>query len=235
MKYFVNFMGVLFCLCFLGCVTSDPIGGTKGGAVIPERYSLPPSQQELPKAAEGAIYNGNSKNIYQDTRARNIGDIVMVKIVETSSGVKNAETKTSKDTNFKGGFSDLFGIEKIYSNITNYTPSLTSINAILAKDFEGKGDTQRSSTVTATISARVMEVTMNGNLIIRGYREVRVNNETQHIILSGIIRPEDISQDNSILSSVIADARIEYNGTGVISNKQQPGWFANVTDVLWPF
>ena len=90
-------------------------------------------------------------------------------------------------------------------------------------------------TVTATISARVVNVTMEGNLVIQGYRETRVNNETQFIILSGLVRPRDISANNSIKSTHIANARIEYSGTGVISDKQQPGWLAQTVDIIWPF
>ena len=101
--------------------------------------------------------------------------------------------------------------------------------------INGDGETTRDNTMTATISARVIDVTMDGNMVIQGYREVKTNNETQHIILSGIIRPQDISSDNSVLSSYIADARIEYSGTGVLTDKQRPGWFARVFDVVWPF
>ena len=76
---------------------------------------------------------------------------------------------------------------------------------------------------------------MEGNLVIQGYREIRVNNETQFLIVSGIVRPQDISPDNSVKSTFIANARIEYSGTGVISEKQQPGWLARGLDILWPF
>jgi len=235
MKIYAILLAILF-MGSSGCVSTGQVDSSSQPPPIPERYSLPPAPRELPVAAEGAIYNANSGSLYRDTRARSIGDIVLVKIVETSSGVKNAETKTSRDTNLKGGVSSLFGYETLFAGKDgNHIPSLASMNATLAKDFEGKGDTQRSSTVTATISARVIDVTMNGNLQIRGYREVRVNNETQHIILSGLVRPEDVAQDNSVLSSLIADARIEYSGTGALSDKQQPGWFANLTDVVWPF
>lgn len=222
-------------MCF-GCVTAGPTDkAAQTGQPLPERYSLPPAQKQLTPAAEGSIYSEKSKNIYQDTRARNIGDILMVKIVETSSGNKKAETTTTRDSTISGGLSSLFGYEKLFSGTGNHTPSPTSISATLSKDFTGTGETKRDSTVTATLSARVVDITMDGNLMVRGYREVRVNNETQHIILSGIVRPEDISADNSVLSSYIADARIEYNGSGVISNKQQPGWLANLLDVAWPF
>lgn len=203
---------------------------------IPERYSLPLAEEKIIPPGEGTIYSAKSKNLYQDNRARRIGDIVLVKIVETSSGKKSANTKTSRESTLAGGISSLFGFEQsLLTKGGSHTPSLTSMQAELATEFEGKAETERDSTVTATISAKVVDVTMDGNLIIQGYREIRVNNETQHIILSGIVRPTDISQDNSILSSNIADARIEYNGTGTLADRQQPGWLANALDVVWPF
>ena len=223
---------ILLCLFLGSCVSRQAAAPPP----MPERYSLPLVAEKRPVPAEGAIYRAGSKNIYQDSRAHRVGDIVMVKIVETSSGKKTAETKTSRDSSVKGGISSLFGYERLFTGKDgSHTPSLTSINTNLEKEFNGKGETKRDSSVTATLSARVVNITPEGNLEIRGYREVRVNNETQHIILSGLVRPEDISTDNSVLSSFIADARIEYTGTGALASKQQPGWLANALDVLWPF
>ncbi|MDD5758343.1 MAG: flagellar basal body L-ring protein FlgH [Desulfobulbaceae bacterium] len=220
-------------LCALtGCVNQT----SQVPPPIPERYSLPMVEEKMAQPSEGSIYSAKSKNIYQDNRARRIGDIVLVKIVETSNGKKSANTKTTRDSSFTGGIASLFGFEQsLLTNGGTHTPSLTSINANLSNSFEGKGDTDRSSSVTATMSAKVVDIAMDGNLMIQGYREIRVNNETQHIILSGIVRPSDITQDNSILSSNIADARIEYNGTGALASKQEPGWLTNALDVIWPF
>lgn len=203
---------------------------------MPERLSLPLSEEKIAQPSEGSIFSAKSKNLYEDNRAHRIGDIVLVKIVETSSGKKTAETKTSRDSSLTGGISSLFGFEKsLLTKGGQNTPGLTNLNADMANSFQGKGETKRDSTVTATLSAKVVDIAMDGNLMIQGYREVRVNNETQHIILSGLVRPADISQDNSILSSNIADARIEYNGTGALASKQQPGWLSNALDVIWPF
>ena len=80
-----------------------------------------------------------------------------------------------------------------------------------------------------------MQVRPNGNLFIKGTREIKVNSETQYIILSGLIRPEDISPGNTILSSYIGNAKIEYSGDGSISDKQKPGWLTRIVDFIWPF
>lgn len=217
------------------CVASQS-AGIPAGQAAPERYGLPMADQQTVTATEGAIFSDRSKNLYQDSRAKNIGDILLVKIVETSSGRKTAETSTSRESSLEGGISSLFGFESWFTGKDGrHIPSLTSMNTDITKEFAGSGETSRDSSVTATLSARVIEVSMDGNLLIRGYREIRVNNETQHLILSGLVRPQDISKDNSILSSFIADARVEYTGTGALAAKQQPGWLANALDVIWPF
>jgi len=220
-------------LLLAGCVsTSDPGNRT----TMPDRYSLPEVRTKQLAPQEGSLYSDQSMDLYRDSRACRVGDIVMVEIVETSNGAKNARTKTERQSSVAAGITQFFGFEKWLSNKnSNFTPSDKSLEVDLQNDFEGKGTTERNSTVTATLSARVIDVTMEGNLVIQGYREIRVNNETQFLILSGLVRPQDITPNNSIKSTNIADARIEYSGTGALSDKQQPGWLARGVDVLWPF
>lgn len=223
-----------------GCITT----GNKAKAVapsadetMPQRYSLPNVETQSYAPREGAIYRTeNSIDLYTDRRAARVGDILLVKIVETSSATKKASTKTARDSSLSGGLTAFFGLEQwLAGRNPNFTPGSNNIGVGLKNDFDGSGETKRDSNVTATLSARVVEVTMQGNLMIRGYQEVRVNDETQHMIISGLVRPEDIAYDNSVLSTHLAEARIEYNGTGVISEKQQPGWLARGMDFIWPF
>ena len=101
--------------------------------------------------------------------------------------------------------------------------------------FDGSGETSRDESMTASITARVIDVLPNGTLVIQGSREIKVNNENQRITLSGLIRPVDISPDNTILSSYVANARIEYSGSGSVSDKQRPGWLTRFVDFIWPF
>lgn len=220
-------------LLLAGCASTPE---TTSHNTMPDRFNLPPTQVHQPKPAEGSLYTDQSMDIYKDSRAKRVGDILLVEIVETASGTGSASTTAERQSSVEGGISQFFGFEKWLGNHnTNFVPSNKNLSVDLKNDFEGTGDTSRNGTVTATISARVIDITMEGNLVIQGYRETRVNNETQYIILSGIVRPRDISSDNSIRSSHIADARVEYNGTGVISEKQQPGWLARGVDILWPF
>ncbi len=107
--------------------------------------------------------------------------------------------------------------------------------ASLGLKFDGKGSSDRKGHVKAYVSALVEFVLPNGNLYIKGGREIRVNNETQYINISGIIRPEDISSSNEISSAYVADARIAYSGKGPVADKQKPGWLGRVVDHVWPF
>lgn len=221
-----------------GCVTTgSTVVIPAADRDLPQRYSLPNVETKAFAPREGSIYQPeNSVDLYSDNRASRVGDILMVKIVETSSGSKKASTKTARDSSLTGGLGAFFGVAQwLGARNPNFTPSSSNISVGLKNDFDGSGETKRDSNVTATMSARVVEVTLQGNMMIRGYREVRVNDETQHMIISGLVRPQDITFDNSILSSHMAEARIEYSGTGIISEKQQPGWLARGMDFVWPF
>ena len=109
------------------------------------------------------------------------------------------------------------------------------LDAQYKSDFKCAGTTSRKESMTAQMSARVVSVLPNGDLVIRGSREIKVNYEKQYMLLQGIVRPSDISADNTVLSSYIADARIEYIGKGVVSDKQRPGWLSRILDKIWPF
>ncbi|MEN8258382.1 MAG: flagellar basal body L-ring protein FlgH [Thermodesulfobacteriota bacterium] len=222
---------LVFISCFLGgCIPP----GQNSSTALPARHSLPPVQNERLMPEEGSIFSAHTMDLYRDQRAHKVGDIVTVTIVETSSSAHEATTETTRDSSVSGDISYLFRFAE-WAKLRENTPNSRTLGASLKNDFNGEGETTRDNTMTATISARVIDVTMNGNLIIQGYREVKTNNETQHIILSGLIRPADISPDNVVKSSQIADARIEISGEGAVSDKQQPGWLAKGVDILWPF
>jgi flagellar L-ring protein precursor FlgH len=164
-----------------------------------------------------------------------VGDVVTINVVETAKASKNATTKTQRDSSIDAGIEAFLGYETWLEERNSRFNSDNMFRAKMAKGFDGSGTTTRNETMTASISARVVEVLPNDNLLIRGSRHVRLNNEDQIIVVSGIIRPEDISPDNTILSSFVADAKIEYFGKGVISDEQRPGWLARILNVIWPF
>jgi len=195
--------------------------------------------KESPRDHKGSLWqeSGPLSELFINPKARKVGDIVTIKIVESSSASNKATTNTSRDSSITAGIESFFNAEKRYpSDQPFFNPfSAAAVKGGLKNSFAGAGTTQRSGDLTAYITARVTEELPNGNLVIVGTREVAVNNETQFISLSGVVRPRDVSSDNVILSTYIADARISYSGKGVVNGPQRPGWMTRILDFVWPF
>jgi len=208
-----------------------------GCAVQPPLSKFPALDQQLEKPrtnyANGSLWQGTGGGLVEDFKARAKGDILTVVISETASASKEATTGTSRESDVAAGIPNLMGLEK--AGINKYMDLSKLVNASVSSKFNGSGSTTRKENLNATITARVVDVLANGNMLIEGRRNVLVNNEDQIIILTGTVRPRDITPDNLVNSNLIADARIAYSGKGIISDRQQPGWLMGIVDKVWPF
>ena len=194
---------------------------------------------------EGSLFNDDARlDLFSDIKAKNVGDIVTINIVENSTAQKNSQTGLGRNSSVSGKVNAMMGLEDITnfplvgSAVGSLAPNLDTTKGISGtynSSFTGSGNTSRKESMTAKISARVIQVLPNGNLVIRGSREVMVNNEKQYINVQGVIRPEDIASDNTVLSTYVADARIDYIGKGDISAQQRQGWLTRALNVIWPF
>ncbi len=200
---------------------------------------------------EGSLWSTQSRygSLFGDTKARNINDILTVSIVETTDVARDASTKVSSKGNTKSGISKFlgsplsFGLDNLWGKKTGAATAAERVNRPFSPEIEtesensynGSGSTSRKDKFLTTLSARVINVFPNGNMLIKGNREITVNREKQQITLVGLVRPEDVSADNVVLSSAIADAKISVSGKGVISEKQSPGYGTRLYDFLWPF
>jgi len=197
----------------------------------------PTFDEQIPKPqlsyATGSLWQASSAGLAEDLKARRRGDIITVVISEQASASKQASTGTKRGTSMSAGMPNLLGLEK--SGLKNLVDLNQLLNLSFDSKFDGSGSTTRQENLQATISAKVVEVMPNGNFMIEGRRNVKVNNEDQIIVLTGTVRSRDINSDNTISSSLIADARITYSGKGIISDRQKPGWLMNVLDAVWPF
>ncbi len=219
-----------------------------------EMEKMTAHQQMIPQPAarpmtepDGSLWQDNSylNGMFIDTKARNLGDIVTVQIEESAEATNKANTETERKSGLRAGIEKLFGIEDWWTNevlpeVPDELPKLTpfgdpAIKGNLQSEFEGDGETSRSGRLDAFITCRVVAVMPNGNLKIVGTREVMVNYENQMIILSGTIRPRDIAENNVIRSKFVSDAKIAYSGSGVINDRQRPGWLTNLMNTVWPF
>jgi flagellar L-ring protein FlgH len=220
---------IFFLLLLSGCST---LMGDNGPRVIPTEgqdrlnqfyASIPPS--------EGSLWTDSGEMLFMDNRARRIGDTVIVDIVENASSKMDANTSTKGESTLNYDVDGMTGAANINKNLG--ASQLFKVGA--ASEWKGAGASDRSGQLTASVGSIVTQVLPNGNIVVNGQREMTVDNETQTIKVSGIIRPEDITQDNRVTSTFLAEAKIEYIGNGVLADKQSPGWGVRILDKVWPF
>lgn len=188
-----------------------------------------------PQAAPTAsLFRNGAGALFQDQRASRVGDIVTIRIdMSDKANVSNA-TSRSRTGSEQGGASAFFGLEKILKRATGID-SDTLVGSDTSSSNDGKGTTSRSETINLTMAAIVTNVLPNGNLVIKGRQETRVNFELRELIVTGVVRPQDVARDNSIRHTQIAEARISYGGKGQLTDAQQARWGQQLIDVLSPF
>lgn len=176
--------------------------------------------QTQPRPANGAIYRaGTDMRLFESRTARRIGDIITITLAEKTAATKKADTKLGKSSASQLATpAVLFGrtIDKAAVSLTNDTT------------FDGKGSADQSNSLSGTISAVVTDVYPNGNLQIRGEKEVTLNQGQEFVIVQGVVRPDDIAADNSVASSKVADAQITYAGKGALADSNTAGWLTRL-------
>ena len=170
-------------------------------------------------------------NLFSDNRARAIGDIVTVKISE-STEITGTEDSSAESSNSHSINLDTSNFLTKIKDISGYLPNFTSDTS---HNFSGKGDYESNRNINLELTAVVTEILANGNLIIEGNRDVNINSEKYNIKLSGIVRPIDISIDNEVESTSIANANITLEGKGFLTRAGKRGWWNRIREVVWPF
>jgi flagellar L-ring protein FlgH len=198
-----------------------------------------PVQMPMPKP-EQASYNANSlwrngsRAFFKDQRAHQVGDILTVAVNITDKANIENDTQRSRTNKEDSGITDFIGAKTLGAQAQKVLPGRI-LTADSTASSEGKGSVDRKEALQTNVAAVVTQVLPNGNLVVEGKQEIRVNFEIRELIVAGIVRPEDIQSDNTIDSSKIAQARIAYGGRGQISDIQQPRYGQQVMDVLLPF
>ncbi len=198
-----------------------------------------PVQMPMPKP-ETASYNANSlwrngsRAFFKDQRAARIGDLLTVTVNITDKANIANETQRSRTNKEDSGITDFIGAKTLGVQAQKILPGRI-LQADSTASSDGKGSVNRQEALQTNVAAVVMQVLPNGNLVVEGKQEIRVNFEIRELIVAGIVRPEDIQSDNTIDSSKIAQARIAYGGRGQITDIQQPRYGQQVMDVLLPF
>lgn len=188
-------------------------------------------EAKTPEENTGSLFRPglSAAMLFTDARALHLNDLVVVKVEELADSQRQADTDLkhgSKMTADVNAFLDVAGVRRDVSG---------QVGGGLNTDFQGLGSTRRTEHLVATVPALVRKVLPNGNLFVEGHRVVLVNQEEHHFYISGVVRPIDIDQQNSVKSSLLADAEVEFTATGVLSDNERQGWLSRFINWIWPF
>mgnify|MGYP000034916775 CR=1 FL=1 len=195
----------------------------------PEFAPIMPVEEETPLVPTGSLFKANYiNNIYSDSKAHRVGDIISVILSESTQAQKNAKTELKKEND--ATLSPIIGLGGVPATIKG-----NSLEFAYDQDSNFKGDSKanQSNSLSGNISVHVLRVLPNGNLMIRGEKWMTLNNGDEYIRLTGVIRSKDISSTNTVLSSKVANARIQYSGTGTFSDVQEQGWLSKFFSSSW--
>lgn len=205
-------------------------------------------------ATDGSTWRGSTASgsfLFFDEKASRVGDLVTVVIIEQTQAEGDARTETESERTMDVGLTSDVGFQQLiaapikgllqlfgFGSAGTSVPEGTELNVLesgMTNDFTGEGTTSRSGRFTGVVTCRVIGVLPNGILHIRGRRSVVVNHEAQYISLEGLVRREDLTIENQVLSNSVAEMRLAYDGMGVLDDKQRPGWLSRVFDWIYPF
>jgi flagellar L-ring protein precursor FlgH len=195
---------------------------------------MPMPKPEVASYSPNSLWRSGSRAFFKDQRAARVGDILTVIVNITDKANIANETQRSRTNTEDSGVTDFLGAKTLGAQAQKVLPGRV-LTADSTSSSDGKGSVNRQEALQTNVAAVVTQVLPNGNLVVEGKQEIRVNYEMRELIVAGIVRPEDIQSDNTIDSSKIAEARIAYGGRGQISDVQQPRYGQQVLDVLLPF
>ncbi|MEM6960600.1 MAG: flagellar basal body L-ring protein FlgH [Myxococcota bacterium] len=200
-----------------------------------ERNYQPGEYEQRPTpVSDGSLWTDNASGLFADFQARHVGDLVTVRISESAQASGDASTDVQRDSEESFGIPVLFGLTQALQNAHPDINPSQLLSVLSNASFSGDGSTSRGSTANGSIAVRVKRKLPNGDLFIEGTKIILINNEELHIYVSGVIRPEDIEQDNSIGSSLIADAQIQFAGRGPLADNQRQGWLSRLLSKVRP-
>jgi flagellar L-ring protein FlgH len=216
-------MLLLVTLVLGGCASMTPV--SRGDN--PEYAAVEPPRPIPAEYNNGAIYQASyGMGLFEDYKARRVGDILTVRLVERTQARKSANTSTTKDSSAAIQTPTILGHE-----IPEFETSLGA-----SRSFDGQGDSAQSNQLDGSITVMVADVLPNGNLVVQGEKWIRINQGEEYIRLRGIVRPVDVRADNTVFSTQIANAQVAYGGSGTLADSNSPGWLTRFfSSPIFPF
>jgi flagellar L-ring protein precursor FlgH len=195
--------------------------------------AMPMPEVEAVSYQPNSLFSNQAKGFFKDQRAHRVGDILLVEVTISDKAQIANNTNTNRKSSNSAGVGGMIG--SLFNKVVPAVDPSKAIDLTSGQDDAGSGTINRSEQVQTQVAAVVTQMLPNGNLVIEGHQEVRVNSEIRDLIVAGIVRPEDIASDNTIPSEKIAEARIAYGGRGQITNVQTPRYGQQVMDAILPF
>jgi flagellar L-ring protein precursor FlgH len=192
-------------------------------------------QSEAGRRAPGSLFSDARGGYLEDTRAGRVGDLVVIKIDESANASGGATTNLKRDDQGSTGATAMLGLVPALQKAYPSMDPAKLLEFASSNGFAGTGDTARKGQLSGNVAVRIARELPNGDLFLEGTKVVLINNEEYHLYVSGLVRPTDINPDNSVMSTRIADAQIEFTGRGDIADQQRKGWLVRLLDIMNPF
>jgi len=222
----VTFAAVMFAALIASCAQIQPTPPT----IVHQPMSARPVAAPEVRASNGAIWQpGQGRSLLEDRRARYVGDIITVNLVERTSAQKNANASTDRKSSLSGGISAISGKLPL-SGLAGL-----SAEAGTKSGFEGKGAAAANNAFSGTITVTVIDVLANGNLLVSGEKMLTINQGNEFIRFSGVVNSNNVTAANTVQSTQVADARIEYRGSGFVEEANSMGWLHRFFNFINPF
>jgi flagellar L-ring protein precursor FlgH len=212
MRRFVTAFPLVLSLLVTACVATTPATG------VHQPMTVRPEPRQFAAPANGAIYSvASARPLFEDRRARFVGDIITINIVEKTSASKNSENKATRKASVEAAVPTVAGLP---------VKSLQGLDlkASSENEFNGKGENTSKNDFTSTLTVTVIEVLPNGNLLVSGEKQIGLKEGVEFIRFSGVVNPNTVTTSNTVQSTQVADARIEYKANGFIDSAQSMGW-----------
>ena len=198
--------------------------------------SLPMPTPQVAEDNPNSLWRAGAKAFFKDHRAKEIGDVLTVKLDFTDTATFENKTERERDDSEDTNITQLLGLEAEFSKVLPQAVSAASLLSFdNAHETKGEGKVDRQEVISLTFAAVVTQILPNGSLVIVGRQEIRVNSELRELMVTGVVRPSDIDSDNTISHEKIAEMRVAYGGSGTISQLQQPRWGTQIWDIIFPF
>jgi flagellar L-ring protein FlgH len=198
--------------------------------------SLPMPAPQIAEENPSSLWRNGARAFFRDHRAKEIGDIVTVKLDLSDSATLANKTERDREDGEANRVSKLLGLEAEFAKVLPQAIDPTSLmNFSTVHSTSGDGDIERSEDIKLTFAAVVTQILPNGSLVVMGRQEILVNAELRELLVTGVVRPEDIESDNTISHEKIAEMRVAYGGRGTLSQLQQPRWGTQIWDIIFPF